>query len=174
MTDKELKRLSRSDLLEMLIAQSKEVQTLQAKLTAAETALHQREITIDKAGSIAEAALQLNGVFDSAQAACAQYIENIRRLSQQQEEACARMEAESAAKAKAILDEAEQTRTKLEQKTAARCAEMTQKAQAEVQAYWDTVFSQLNLLLGKHPELQSLLPAAAPQIQTGEHGHETT
>lgn len=170
MTDKELKRLSRGELLEMLIAQSKEVQTLQAKLSTAETALRKREITIDKAGSIAEAALQLNGVFDSAQAACAQYMENIRRLSQRQEEICVRMEAESTAKAQAVLDEAARKSAALEQETAARCAEMTQKAKAEAQAYWDTVSSKLNLFLTEHSELRQLLSAAAPQ--SGEHGHE--
>lgn len=102
MTDKELKRLSRRELLEMLIAQGKQLQTLQKKLDDAEAALRKKEITINQAGSIAEAALRLNGVFEAAEAACAQYIENIQALNQRQQEIGTRMEKKSAAGAKKI------------------------------------------------------------------------
>lgn len=84
MTDKELKRLSRAELLELLIGQMKENQRLQAGLDAANKALHDRAIVIEQAGSIAEAALQLNGVFAAAEAAAAQYLENIRRCAAEQ------------------------------------------------------------------------------------------
>ena len=77
MTEKELRRLSRVDLLEMLIAQSTELQECKEKLEAAEEALKNREIAVRKAGSIAEASLVLNGVFEAADRACQQYIENI-------------------------------------------------------------------------------------------------
>lgn len=83
MTRKDLKRLSRADLLEMLIDQSMEVQELRKRLAAAEAALRKREIAISKSGSIAEASLLLNGVFEAAQAACAEYVENTRRLYRQ-------------------------------------------------------------------------------------------
>ena len=36
-------------------------------------------IAIEKAGSLAEAALQLNSVFEAAQNACAQYTQNIQQ-----------------------------------------------------------------------------------------------
>ena len=91
MTEKELKRLSRADLLEMLITQSKEIRRLEDKLEQAEDKLHSRQIAIDEAGSIAEASLALNGVFDAAQAAGQQYLENIQRLSLYQEAVCAQM-----------------------------------------------------------------------------------
>ena len=68
MTDNDVKKLSRKDLLEMLIDQSREIESLRAKLSEAEAALKKREIAIDKAGSIAEASLLLNGVFEAAQA----------------------------------------------------------------------------------------------------------
>lgn len=77
-TIKEMKRLSRADLLELLIDQSEELNELRARLDAAETALKNREIAISKSGTMAEAALLLNGVFEAAQAACDQYLENIR------------------------------------------------------------------------------------------------
>ena len=81
MTDKELKKLSRAKLLEMLIAQSKEVESLKAQLKEANEKLEDRQIKIENSGSIAEAALQLNGLFEAAQNACEQYLENIKRQS---------------------------------------------------------------------------------------------
>ena len=80
MTDKDLKRLRRDELLEMLIAQSKRTDQLQAELDAARAQLASRAIVLE-AGSIAEAALRINGVFEAAQAAAEQYLENIRRMS---------------------------------------------------------------------------------------------
>lgn len=75
MTDKELRKLSRVELLEMLLEQSKEVARLQEELNKANEQLKSREILIDEAGSIAEAALQVNGIFDVAQEAADQYLE---------------------------------------------------------------------------------------------------
>ena len=95
MTDQELKKLRRSDLLELLIAQGKENEQLRARLAQAEAQLAERKVLLTKAGSIAEASLQLNGVFEAAQAAAEQYMENVRRLSGQQEQICARLESES-------------------------------------------------------------------------------
>ena len=63
MTDKELHKLKRSELLEIMIEQGKEIERLQKCLTEAEEKLHDRRIVMEKAGSIAEAALQLNSDF---------------------------------------------------------------------------------------------------------------
>lgn len=82
MTDRELKRLSRSELLEMLIALSKENDALRSQLAQAQQQLADRKIALEACGSIAEAALQLNGVFEAAEKACAQYIENLQARSE--------------------------------------------------------------------------------------------
>lgn len=159
MTDKELKRLSRGELLEMLIQQSKELELLRKQLDAAQTALQNREIAITNAGSIAEAALQLNGVFTAAQDACQQYMENICHLSQNQERICAQRDAESQAEAKRIVEEARKESEALEHETRMMCAEMVTKAKAESQAYWDEVSRRLVAFSTEHAELQQLLSA---------------
>ena len=159
MTDKELKRLSRGELLEMLIQQSKELELLRKQLDAAQTALQNREIAITNAGSIAEAALQLNGVFTAAQDACQQYMENICHLSQNQERICAQRDAESHAEAKRIVEEARKESEALEHETRMMCAEMVTKAKAESQAYWDEVSRRLVAFSTEHAELQQLLSA---------------
>lgn len=86
MTDKELRKLKRSELLEMLIEQQKELNDVKKQLEEAKARLESRDIAIRQAGSIAEAALQLNGVFEAAQKAADQYLENIRKLSGEQEQ----------------------------------------------------------------------------------------
>ena len=93
MTDKELSRLRRSDLLELMLAQSRELDELRAENAALREQLQQREIALENAGSIAEAALRINRVFEQAQAAADQYLENVRRLAAQAEEAAAVREA---------------------------------------------------------------------------------
>ncbi len=79
MTDKQLKRLKRNEILELMIEQSKEIEELKAKLEAAEKKLEDRKIKIQQAGSIAEAALALNHIFEDAQKAADQYLENVKK-----------------------------------------------------------------------------------------------
>ena len=83
MTQREVRKLKRADLLELLIEQRKQIEELQAELIAANTKLSDRTIQIEKAGSIAEAALQLNGIFEAAQKACDQYLYNIQIKNEQ-------------------------------------------------------------------------------------------
>ena len=82
MTEKELRRLSRTDLLEMLLEQSKEVQRLQQEREETKQKLEDRRLMEQEAGSIAEAALRINKVFEAAQQAADQYLENIRIRSE--------------------------------------------------------------------------------------------
>lgn len=83
MTDKMLKRLSRADLLELLLEERRENERLRNQLQQANEKLESRAIQIETCGSIAEAALHLNGVFEAAQAAAEQYLENVRRLAEE-------------------------------------------------------------------------------------------
>lgn len=80
MTDKELKRMSRAELLELLIEQMEENERLRQKLDKAIALLKDRQITLQKAGSIAKAALELNKVFEAADAAAKQYVESVCHL----------------------------------------------------------------------------------------------
>ena len=70
MTDKELRKLSRADLIAMMLELAKENQQLREDLEKAQQSLESRRISIEKAGSLADAALQLNGVFEAAEDAC--------------------------------------------------------------------------------------------------------
>ena len=85
MRERDLRKLSRADLLELLIEQVKENERLTVRLAEKEAQLQERRITLEKAGSIAEAALALNGVFAAAQAAADQYLESLAARSREPE-----------------------------------------------------------------------------------------
>lgn len=106
MTEKELKKLRRADLLEMMLTLSRENEDLRSQLEQANKQLNERTIAIENAGSLAEAALRLNGIFEAAQAACDQYTQNIRQRSENIEQICSRMEEETRAKCDRMLSEA--------------------------------------------------------------------
>lgn len=77
MTDKELRKLTRTELLELLLVQSRELDKVNRELESLQQKYEKREIALSQAGNIAEAALQLNGIFEAAQAAADLYLENV-------------------------------------------------------------------------------------------------
>ncbi len=86
MTDKELKRLRRSELLELLVGQMKENELLRERLAGAEARLDSRMLEIQDVGTLAEAAMRLNAVFASADAAAKQYLDIIKYRAGQLEQ----------------------------------------------------------------------------------------
>lgn len=83
MNQKDLRKLNRQELLELLLTQSKKIDRLQAKLNQTEAQLKERNVTIKEAGSIAEASIKLSGVFEAAQEASDFYISQCRSLYEQ-------------------------------------------------------------------------------------------
>jgi hypothetical protein len=79
MTEKELLKLKRSEMLEIMLAQSQEIDNLRKERDELKEKLADRRIRIEKAGSLAEASLQLTNIFVEAQKAADLYVENIKR-----------------------------------------------------------------------------------------------
>jgi len=144
MTDKELKRLNRSELLQMLLTQMEENRALKSELEEARAQLSSRKILLDNAGSIAEASLKINGVFEAAQRAAQEYLDNLQDLQARQEAATEQ-----------ILSEARQ------EAEAARAAadEYSQTTRAQVDAYWDRVFDKAQALLTAQDNLREVVEA---------------
>ena len=135
MTDKELRHLSRSELLETLTAQNKQIELMQAKIDELQAALDNRDIVIDRAGSIAEASMQLNGIFTAAQATADQYLDNIERIRHQTDAECARKRASCVA----------------------RIREMQMHAQQEMEEYLSIVSARMKELRADFPEMEQIL-----------------
>ena len=78
MRDKELRKLSRTELLELLVELGRENIALQERLALAEAELADRRLQLQECGSIAEAALKLSGIFEAAQEAADIYTRECR------------------------------------------------------------------------------------------------
>ncbi len=81
MTDRELRRLSRMELLEILLDQRKRIDELEKELEETRQKAESREILIRNCGSLAEASVQLTDVFLEAQKAADLYLENVSRMA---------------------------------------------------------------------------------------------
>lgn len=142
MTDRELQKLKRVELLQLLVEQSRELDALRQELAQARRELEARELRLQEAGSIAEASMQLNGVFEAAQRAADQYLESIRYQSEHMDEKCAAMEEATRLRCDQMLKEAEAT---------------VQQAQKDSDECWRDVKGKLEDYLRQQTALQGLL-----------------
>lgn len=85
MAEKELRKMSRTELIEIIYALKSDADRLEKENDQLKEQLENREIQIGEAGSIAEAALKLNEVFASAQAAADDYLASIKKNCEQAE-----------------------------------------------------------------------------------------
>lgn len=126
MTDKELRKLGRRELLEILLDQSREVARLQQELEEANEKLADRRIVLDNSGSIAEAALKLSGIFEAAQKAADQYLESLGApgdLSEAQAE-CDELRRKAREECQAMMETTQIKCEELFEKTKDKCRQM--------------------------------------------------
>lgn len=76
---KKLSKLKRSELLEIILAQSDEIDRLRAELAQKDAELESKRIAIAESGSIAEASLKITNIFADAQRAADLYVANVKR-----------------------------------------------------------------------------------------------
>lgn len=79
----DLLKLKKRELLEIMLAQGKEIDSLREKVAELEAQLANREFEFSRIGSIAEASLAVTDIFKEAEKAAAVYLENIRRRSEE-------------------------------------------------------------------------------------------
>ena len=115
MTDKEFKRLSRSQLIDIIYQFQLEQEELAAENEKLKKALADKRILVNNTGNIAEAALEIHNVMQTAQSAAEHYLEEIqRRVDHEYQKIMKDAKAEAAAllekakrKAAAIVSQAE-------------------------------------------------------------------
>lgn len=79
---KELRKLSKAELILVMQEQEKENDRLRERIALLEKQLYDRKINIESAGSIAEAALKLSGIFEAAEIAAGLYKDNLSQDSE--------------------------------------------------------------------------------------------
>lgn len=105
MKDNELKRLSRAQLLELLLEQTKEVERLREALDKAQSLLAERHLRVQAAGDLAHAVLAVNNVMEAAQQAAQQYIDSIAAMEAETKEKCQELIRQAREEAQRIKDE---------------------------------------------------------------------
>ena len=102
MTDREFKRLSRAQLIEIIYQLQLQADDLQARNQELEEALADKRLRLENAGNIAEAALAINDCFRSAQNAAEQYLNEIQTIREETEAARLQILADARKEAAAI------------------------------------------------------------------------
>lgn len=90
MTEKELKKLNRYQLLELLIMQTTRADQLQKQLEEVQNKLNSREMDLASVGSIAEASVRISGLLEAAQEAADMYTEASNKRIEKMEKAAKR------------------------------------------------------------------------------------
>ena len=168
MNVKELKSLSRGDLLELLLAQTERVEQMEAELADAKERATARDIIIERSGTLAEAAMQINEVWQAADRAAAQYLSNVMRMYDEQLEKNAELERNYARREQELLGETARRCEELERQTIESCRkleqeakayydETVQKAKTESEAYWNQVYGKLEQYCAAQESLKALL-----------------
>lgn len=113
MAKNDLKRMNREQLTELLLAERYRISELEDEVAALNAKLEAREIKKENAGSIAEACLALNGVFEATEAACRQYMENIERLCADRERSSRNRDESSKKEAGELIEKAKNDAEKI-------------------------------------------------------------
>ena len=109
MTDKEFKRLSRAQLIEIIYQLQLQIDKLNEEKQALENELEDKRLRLQSAGNIAEAALEINDCFRSTQNAAEQYLNEIKAIREETEAERQRILAQAQAEAEAIIASAKKT-----------------------------------------------------------------
>ena len=122
MADRELRHMRRTELVEIIFALKQSEDQLKAENADLTAKLEQRQIHLDSAGSIAQAALELNHVFEAAQAAADDYLASVRSVDRDALQAQAKAEADQ------ILAQARAEAEQLKAQTKRECDALTEAA----------------------------------------------
>ena len=106
MTDKEFKRLTRPQLIEIIYQLQLQVDELNLKNASLEAELEDRRLRVEKAGNIAYAALEINDCFRNAQKAADQFLDEIKALREDTQAQRQKILEEAREEAKGILENA--------------------------------------------------------------------
>jgi len=95
MTDKQLRSISKTELLKLLHRQELEIE----RLNAENAKLSERAHSLENAGSLAEASLLVSGLMEAAQSAADIYLDSIQKVEAEKLGAIVKLEQEAKARA---------------------------------------------------------------------------
>lgn len=152
MTDKELRRLSREELLKLLLEQTKENERLREELSKKKAG----PAPVAGGADFAQTTQKTADVLCEAQKVAAEHIEAVRRICAQQEQAAQEMLC--AAREKCRL---------MEEETKARCEETLRNAKEEAEKNWRDMAEKIEQLSRSSEEMRTLLSSEGKKRRRG-------
>lgn len=146
MTEKELRSLKKTDFLKIIQEQELEIEQLTSDNGRLKQQLAERVISLEKAGSIADASLQVTEIFKAAQESADIYLENIRDMENRVKADAGWIEKVAREKADAMVKEAEE-----------KCTEREQQERQRVESMWQELQDRLMQLLRSYSDLGELV-----------------
>ena len=128
MTTKELRKLHRAELLQLLMDQVQENEKLRSRVNELTVQVEQQRITCEKAGSIAEAALVMANVFQDADQAARKYLQEVELLAARQEQELQENAARAREQADQLVADAMETASRIREEADAYLADAKAKA----------------------------------------------
>lgn len=120
MSNTDLKKLKRIQLLEMLLMQTQRVEELEAelkekdlKLAELQKQLDEKKIAVSEAGTLAQAALEMNNMFRRADKAASQYLENVKIFTEDVERLALKRSLMAKQEAEDIIKQAKEERQRI-------------------------------------------------------------
>lgn len=78
----DLSKLSKKDLLEIMLRQGEEIDALRAEVQELKDKLEARELDVARVGTLAEASLAVTEIFKEADKAAMTYLTNLKRIAE--------------------------------------------------------------------------------------------
>ena len=153
MNDRELRRLGRADLIDIVYELRKRLEQSEAQVRELQGSLGKRDLDVASAGSIAEAALKVNHIFEDAQAAADQYLDSIKAAT-----AGAKEHVEAAERrSQAVLEDAERQAAGIVREAEAKAEVIVGTAEMQASEKWAEFERRARQLVAANDELRSLV-----------------
>lgn len=153
MTDKELKHLNRGELIDIIYELQKRYADSKNEITQLQADLEKKELSIAESGSIAEAALKVNGVFEAAQAAADQYLLSIQSANADMAAKIERVKKQS----EEVLRQANLRAEGIIQEAEKKAASIIANANKEAEDSWNQFQRKADELIRARAELSALV-----------------
>lgn len=177
MTDKEFKRLSRAQLIEIIYQLQLKEEEMIAENQKLKAELEDKRIRMQEAGNIAEAVLQINKVMQTAQNAAEQYLEEISAMRDETANArqsvfadaqqeVAQIVAEAQQKAAQIIAEAQQESSGIAADAQQEASQIIAEAQQEAAQILEQVQQEAAILERAQKEAEAIITKAQKESET--------
>lgn len=168
MAEKELRKMNRTELIEIIYALQQNEKSLRRENEDLHEQLEDKTIRLEKSGSIAEAALGLNHIFEDAEKAARQYLASVKEANGPAELQAQTILANATKKAEALTKQAEKECAAKLQAADRECEEKLTAAETEAEAIVEEakeaakdriakVNRRIKLLMNKYPMLREYL-----------------